>query len=292
MLTGSLVAIVTPMQADGSLDLPRFKSLLDWHVAEGTDGIVVVGTTGESPTVDVEEHCLLIRTAVEHCAGRVPVIAGAGGNSTREAIELTKYAKDVGADYSLSVVPYYNKPAQEGLYRHFRAIAEAVDLPMLLYNVPGRTVADLATETTLRLAEVPGIVGIKDATGNLDRGAELLRRKPAAFRVFSGDDATALPYMLLGAHGDISVTANVAPRAMHEMCAAALAGDARRAIEINQRLMGLHHKLFVEANPIPVKWALARMGRIGEGIRLPLTPLASAFHETVTEALREGGCLS
>jgi 4-hydroxy-tetrahydrodipicolinate synthase len=292
MLTGSLVAIVTPMQDDGSIDIPRFKSLLDWHIAEGTDAIVVVGTTGESPTVDVDEHCLLIRTAVEHCRGRVPIVAGTGGNSTREAIELTKFAKSVGANYSLSVVPYYNKPTQEGLYRHFRAIAEAVDLPTILYNVPGRTVADMATDTTLRLAEIPGIVGIKDATGNLDRGAELLMRKPAQFLVFSGDDATALAYMLLGANGDISVTANVAPRAMHQMCAAAIAGDARQAIALNQRLMALHHKLFVEANPIPVKWALARMGRIGEGIRLPLTPLAPAFHETVTGALREAGCLS
>ena len=292
MLTGSLVAIVTPMQADGALDIPGFKSLLDWHIAEGTDGIVVVGTTGESPTVDVDEHCLLIKSAVEHCKGRIPIIAGTGGNSTREAIELTKYAREVGADYSLSVVPYYNKPTQEGLYRHFKAIAEAVDLPMILYNVPGRTVADMATDTTLRLAQVPGIVGIKDATGNLDRGADLLRRKPATFMVFSGDDATALPYILLGAHGDISVTANVAPRAMHEMCAAAVAGDAKRAIALNQRLMGLHQKLFVEANPIPVKWALARMGRIGEAIRLPLTPLAPAFHETVVAALREAGCLS
>jgi 4-hydroxy-tetrahydrodipicolinate synthase len=292
MLTGSLVAIVTPMQADGSLDIPRFKALLDWHIAEGTDGIVVVGTTGESPTVDVEEHCLLIRTAVEHGAGRIPIIAGAGGNSTREAIELTRFAKEVGADYSLSVVPYYNKPTQEGLYRHFRAIAEAVDLPMILYNVPGRTVADMATETTLRLAEVPGIVGIKDATGNLDRGADLLRRKPAPFMVFSGDDATALAYILLGASGDISVTANVAPRLMHEMCAAAVAGDAKKAIALNNRLIGLHQKLFVEANPIPVKWALARMGRIGESIRLPLTPLAPAFHDIVTGALREAGCLT
>ena len=291
MLTGSLVAIVTPMQADGALDIPGFKALLDWHVAEGTDGIVVVGTTGESPTVDVEEHCLLIKTAVDHAAGRIPVIAGTGGNSTREAIELTKYAKQVGADYSLSVVPYYNKPTQEGLYRHFKAIAEAVDIPVILYNVPGRTVADMATETTLRLAQVPGIVGIKDATANLDRGADLLRRKPASFAVYSGDDATALPYILLGAHGDISVTANVAPRAMHEMCAAALAGDAKRAIALNQRLMGLHQKLFVEANPIPVKWALAKMGLIQDGIRLPLTPLAPAFHDTVAGALRESGCL-
>ena len=291
MLTGSLVAIVTPMQADGALDIPRFRQLIDWHVAEGTDGLVVVGTTGESPTVDVEEHCLLIRTAVEHAAGRVPVIAGTGANSTSEAIELARYAKDVGADYSLSVVPYYNKPSQEGLYRHFQAIAEAVDLPTILYNVPGRTVADMTTETTLRLAQVPGIVGIKDATGNLDRGADLLARKPADFAVYSGDDATALAYILLGASGDISVTANVAPRAMHELCAAALAGDAKRAIAINRRLIPLHQKLFVEANPIPVKWALARMGRIGEGIRLPLTPLAPAFHDTVAGALAAAGCI-
>jgi len=291
MLSGSLVAIVTPMQDDGALDLPRFRALLDWHIAEGTDGIVVVGTTGESPTVDVDEHCELIRTAVTHCRGRIPVIAGTGGNSTREAIELTRFAKEVGADYCLSVVPYYNKPTQEGLYRHFRAIAEAVDLPIILYNVPGRTVADMANETVLRLAQVPGIVGIKDATGNMDRGADLLRRKPGAFRVFSGDDATALAYLLLGAHGDISVTANVAPRAMHQMCAAALAGDAKTAIALNQQLMILHQKLFVEANPIPVKWALARMGRIGEGIRLPLTPLATAYHEVVAGALREAGCL-
>ena len=292
MLTGSLVAIVTPMEADGALDLPRFKALLDWHIAEGTDGIVVVGTTGESPTVDVEEHCLLIRTAVEHCGGRVPVIAGTGGNSTREAIELTRFAAEVGAKASLQVVPYYNKPSQEGLYRHFKAVAEAVDLPQILYNVPGRTVADMSNDTVLRLAQVPGIVGIKDATANLDRGADLLKRKPAKFLVYSGDDATALPYILLGASGDISVTANVAPRAMHEMCSAALAGDAGKAISINQRLLGLHQKLFVEANPIPVKWALARMGRIGEGIRLPLTALAPAFHETVTGALREAGCLT
>ncbi len=292
MLTGSLVAIVTPMQADGALDLPRFRSLIDWHIAEGTDALVVVGTTGESPTVDVDEHCLLIETAVKHSAGRVPVIAGTGANSTKEAIELTRFAKDVGANYSLSVVPYYNKPSQEGLYLHFKAIAEAVDLPMILYNVPGRTVADMATETTLRLAHVPGIVGIKDATGNLDRGADLLRRKPADFAVYSGDDGTALAYILLGASGDISVTANVAPRAMHEMCAAALAGDAKKAIALNQRLIPLHQKLFVEANPIPVKWALARMGLIGEGIRLPLTPLAPAFHDTVAGALREAGCLS
>jgi 4-hydroxy-tetrahydrodipicolinate synthase len=292
MLTGSLVAIVTPMQADGALDIPRFRSLIDWHIQEGTDGIVVVGTTGESPTVDVDEHCLLIKTAVEHCKGRVPVIAGTGANSTKEAIELSRFSKEVGAAYSLSVVPYYNKPTQEGLYRHFRAIVEAVDLPMILYNVPGRTVADMANDTVLRLAQVPNIIGIKDATANLERGADLLMRKPAAFRVFSGDDATALAYMLLGAHGVISVTANVAPRAMHELCVAALSGDAKRAIATNQRLIGLHQKLFVEANPIPVKWALARMGRIGEGIRLPLTPLSGTHHDTVAGALREAGLLA
>ena len=291
-IQGSIPAILTPMQDDGSLDLPGLRRLLDWHIAEGSDGVVIVGTTGESPTVNYEEHCALIETTVKHVAGRIPVIAGTGANSTSEAIELAQFAERAGADAHLSVVPYYNKPTQEGLFRHFKAIAEAVDLPMILYNVPGRTIADLATETTLRLAQVPGIVGIKDATANLDRGADLLRRKPASFAVYSGDDATALPYILLGAHGDISVTANVAPRAMHEMCAAALAGDAKRAIALNQRLMGLHQKLFVEANPIPVKWALARMGRIGEGIRLPLTPLAAAHHETVTAALREAGCLS
>ena len=292
MLTGSLVAIVTPMQADGALDLPCFKALLDWHIAEGTDGIVVVGTTGESPTVDVDEHCLLIRTAVEHCRGRVPVIAGTGGNSTSEAIELSRFAKEVGADYSLSVVPYYNKPSQEGLYRHFKAIAESVDIPTILYNVPGRTVADMANDTVLRLAQVPRIVGIKDATGNLERGSDLLRRKPKDFLVYSGDDGTALAYMLLGAHGDISVTANVAPRLMHEMCALAVSGQREAAIALNARLLPLHQKLFVEANPIPVKWALHRMRRIPEGIRLPLTPLATAFHETITQALREAGCLS
>jgi 4-hydroxy-tetrahydrodipicolinate synthase len=292
MLTGSLVAIVTPMQADGALDIPRFRQLIDWHIAEGTDGLVVVGTTGESPTVDVEEHCLLIRTAVEHAAGRVPVIAGTGANSTTEAIELARFAKDVGADYSLSVVPYYNKPSQEGLYRHFKAIAEAVDLPTILYNVPGRTVADMSTETTLRLAQVPGIVGIKDATGNLDRGADLLARKPADFAVYSGDDATALAYILLGASGDISVTANVAPRAMHELCAAALAGDAKRAIEINKRLIPLHQKLFVEANPIPVKWAPRAHGtHRGRASACPSRPSPPPSTTPSPGALAAAGCI-
>jgi len=291
MFKGVITALVTPLRND-RVDEEALRRLVDEQIANGIDGLVPVGTTGESPTLTNEEHIRVVEIVVQEAKKRVPVIAGTGANSTKEAIELTLAAKAVGADASLQVTPYYNKPTQDGLYRHFKAIAEAVDIPMILYNVPGRTVADMATDTTLRLAQVPGIVGIKDATGNLDRGADLLRRKPAAFMVFSGDDATALPYILLGANGDISVTANVAPRAMHEMCAAALAGDAKRAIALNQRLMGLHQKLFVEANPIPVKWALARMGRIGEGIRLPLTPLAPAFHETVTGALREAGCLS
>ena len=289
MLTGSLVAIVTPMLEDGSLDLARFKSLIDWHVAEGTQGIVVVGTTGESPTVDFDEHKELIRVAVEHAAGRVPVIAGTGANSTAEAIELSESAKQSGAQYSLSVVPYYNKPTQEGMYRHFRAIAEAVDLPLILYNVPGRTVADLQNDTVLRLAQVPNIVGIKDATASMERGSDLLRRAPKDFAVYSGEDATGLPLMLMGGRGVISVTANVAPRLMQEMCAAALSGDITRAREANDRLLGLHTKLFVEANPIPVKWALAQMGLIEPGIRLPLVPLSANFHEVVREAMRQAG---
>jgi 4-hydroxy-tetrahydrodipicolinate synthase len=289
MLTGSLVAIVTPMLEDGSLDLARFKSLIDWHIAEGTQGIVVVGTTGESPTVDFDEHKELIRIAVEHAAGRVPVIAGTGANSTAEAIELSESAKQSGAQYSLSVVPYYNKPTQEGMYRHFRAIAEAVDLPLILYNVPGRTVADLQNDIVLRLAEVANIVGIKDATASMERGSDLLRRAPRDFAVYSGEDATGLPLMLMGGRGVISVTANVAPRLMQEMCAAALSGDITRAREANDRLLGLHTKLFVEANPIPVKWALAQMGLIEPGIRLPLVPLSANFHEVVREAMRQAG---
>ena len=295
MLKGSLVAIVTPMQDGGALDLPAFKRLVDRHVASGTAAIVAVGTTGESPTVSVEEHCLVIRTAVEHAAGRIPVIAGTGANATSEAIELTAYAKKVGASASLSVVPYYNKPTQEGLYRHFRTIAEKIDLPLLLYNVPSRTVADLATETVLRLAEVPGIVGIKDATSDLARGAELLRGLRAAgknaFAVYSGDDLTGLPLMLLGGHGVISVTANVAPKLMSEMCTAAVAGDAATARAINDRLLPLHRRLFVEANPIPVKWALAEMGLINGELRLPLTALAAQHHEALRAALREAGCI-
>ena len=291
MLTGSLVAIVTPMLPDGALDFARLKSLIDWHVAEGTDGIVIVGTTGESPTVDFDEHGALIRAAVEYTAKRVPVIAGTGGNSTKEAIHLTEYAKRVGADYALSVVPYYNKPMQEGLYQHFRAVAEAVDLPIILYNVPGRTITDLSADTTIRLAEIPNIVGIKDATANMARGAELLKRAPRNFSVYSGEDVSTLALMLLGAHGTISVTANVAPRLMHEMCVAVLKGDRARAIEINNRLLGLHNNLFLESNPIPVKWALNRMGRIESGIRLPLTPFSARFHGQLLDAMQAAGVL-
>ena len=286
MLTGSLVAIVTPMHADGRLDIAHFKSLIDFHIAEGTDGIVVVGTSGESPTVNVDEHKQLIRLAVEHAAGRIPVIAGTGANSTAEAIELSHSAKAAGAALSLSVVPYYNKPTQEGLYRHFRAVAEAVDLPQIVYNVPGRTVADISNETLLRLAQVPNIVGVKDATANIERGSDLLRLRPKNFAVYSGDDATCLALTLLGGQGVISVTANVAPRLMHEMIKAGLAGDLEKAREYNNLLLPLHQKRFVEANPIPVKWAVAQMGLIEEGIRLPLTELSPQFHDVVREAMR------
>jgi 4-hydroxy-tetrahydrodipicolinate synthase len=289
MIQGSLPAIVTPMHADGSLDLPRLCKLVDWHIAEGSDGIVVVGTTGESPTVSFEEHCELIRTVVKQAAKRVPVMAGTGANSTSEAIELARFAKEAGADAHLSVVPYYNKPTQEGLYRHFKAIAESVDLPMFLYNVPGRTGADLSNDTALRLAQVPGIAGIKDATGNIERGSDLLKRAPQGFTVLSGDDATALALTLLGGKGTISVTANVSPRLMHEMIAAGMAGDLKRAREINFRLLGLHKNLFLEANPIPVKWACARMGLIEEGQRLPMTVLSSEFHDKLLAAMREAG---
>lgn len=291
MIKGSLVAIVTPMHEDGSLDFASLRKLLDWHVEQGTDGIVVVGTTGESPTVDYDEHCELIRVAVEQIAGRIPVIAGTGGNSTREAIELTHCAKAAGADAVLSVVPYYNKPTQEGLYRHFKAIAEGVDIPVILYNVPGRTVADMSNDTVLRLAEIPNIAGIKDATGNIERGTDLIRRAPKEFALYSGDDASALAFMLLGGHGVISVTTNVAPRLMHEMCEAALACNLQRAREINLQLFGLHTKLFVEANPIPVKWALTEMGKIENGLRLPMCSLSPAHHETVRAALKQAGVL-
>jgi 4-hydroxy-tetrahydrodipicolinate synthase len=289
MITGSLVAIVTPMKQDGALDLARFRQLIDWHVAEGTDGIVVVGTTGESPTVNFDEHKELIRLAVQHSRGRIPIIAGTGGNSTAEAIELTDSAKKNGATACLSVVPYYNKPTQEGLVLHFTKIAETVDLPMILYNVPGRTVADLQTDTVLRLAQVPGIIGIKEASANIERNTDLIRRAPRNFAIYSGDDATCLALILMGGHGVISVTANVAPKLMHQMCAAALVGDVKKARELNFKLFPLHQKLFVEANPIPVKWALAEMGMIEPGMRLPMSPLSEKLHQTVREALHEAG---
>lgn len=291
MITGSIVAVVTPMHDDGSLDLDGLRRLLDFHIEQGTDGLVIVGTTGESPTVDVDEHAELIKVSVEHVNRRVPVIAGTGANSTAEAVELTRYAKTVGADASLSVVPYYNKPTQEGLYRHFRTIAEAVDLPMIVYNVPGRTVADLANDTTLRLAEVPNIIGIKDATGSIERGSDLIARAPKDFAIYSGDDVSGCALMLLGAHGVISVTANVAPKLMHEMCAAALAGDVAKAREYNFRLLGLHRHLYWEANPIPVKWACQQLGLVGSAIRLPLTPLSPEYHERVRAAMQQAGVL-
>ncbi|NIE63913.1 4-hydroxy-tetrahydrodipicolinate synthase [Burkholderia sp. Ax-1719] len=290
-LGGSIPAIVTPMHEDGSLDLPAFRKLIDWHVEEGTDALVVVGTSGESATLDVEEHILMVKTAVEHAAGRMPIIAGAGGNSTAEAIELTKHAKEVGAQASLQVVPYYNKPTQEGQYLHFKKIAESVDLPVILYNVPGRTVADMANETILRLAQVPGIVGVKEATGNIDRAAHLIKHAPEGFKIFSGDDPTAIALMLLGGHGNISVTANVAPRQMSDLCKAAIAGDVKTAREIHLNLLSLHKNLFIESNPIPVKWALQELGRIEGGIRLPLTPLDARYHDVVRSALREAGLI-
>jgi 4-hydroxy-tetrahydrodipicolinate synthase len=291
MIQGSIVAIVTPMHADGSLDLPGLRKLIDWHILEGTDGIVIVGTTGESPTVSVDEHCELVKIAVEHVAGRIPVIAGTGGNSTAEAIELTRFAKSVGADASLQVVPYYNRPTQEGMYQHFRKIAEAVDLPVILYNVPGRTVADMSIETVLRLAQLPGIVGVKDATGNIARGSELLRLAPKSFAVYSGDDPTAMALMFCGAQGNISVTANIAPRGMHELCVAAMNGKVAEAVAINNQLLPLHNKLFVEPNPVPVKWAMAEMGLIAPGIRLPLVPMGKEHYDIVRAALRESGVL-
>ncbi|MCL4746825.1 MAG: 4-hydroxy-tetrahydrodipicolinate synthase [Burkholderiaceae bacterium] len=292
MIKGSIVAIVTPMHDDGSIDYDCYRRLIDWHVAEGTAAIVSVGTTGESPTVDVDEHGEVIRVAVEHAAGRVPVIAGTGGNSTREAIELTAHAAKVGATATLQVVPYYNRPTQDGLYRHFRAVAEAVGLPVILYNVPGRTVADLGNDTTVRLAAVDGIVGLKDATGDIPRACDLLARLPDGFALYSGNDDSALALMAMGGHGVISVTANIAPGPMARMCAAALADDWVRAREINRRLLGLHLKLFVEPNPIAVKWALQQMGRIGGGIRLPMTPLSEQFRQPVLDALRASGVLS
>lgn len=288
-ITGSIVAIVTPMHEDGSVDYDGLRGLIDWHIAEGTDCIGVVGTTGESPTVTVDEHCEIIRVAVAHAAGRVPIMAGAGGNATAEAIELTRFAKEVGADCTLQVVPYYNKPSQEGMYRHFRAVAEAVDLPVVLYNVPGRTVADLQHDTVMRLAQIPGIVGIKEATGNIERAAWLIRHAPAGFSIYSGDDGTAIALMLLGGHGNVSVTANVAPRLMHELCRAAIDGDVRTATELHLKLLPLHRQLFCEPSPAPAKWALAQMGRCRPTVRLPLTELTPAGQTAVLAAMKEGG---
>jgi 4-hydroxy-tetrahydrodipicolinate synthase len=290
-IVGSIVALITPMQEDGSVDYAGLRRLIDWHIAEGTDCIGVVGTTGESPTVSVEEHCEIIRIAVEHAAGRVPIMAGAGANSTREAIELTRYSKSVGADCTLQVVPYYNKPSQEGIYQHFKAIAESVDLPVVLYNVPGRTVADMQPETTLRLAQVPGIVGIKEATGNIERAAQLIKHAPAGFSIYSGDDGTAVALMLLGGHGNVSVTANVAPKLMHELCMAAIEGRVQRARDIHLRLLALHKQLFCEPSPAPAKWAMSRLGLCRPDVRLPILPLTEAGQAQVDGALREAGLL-
>jgi 4-hydroxy-tetrahydrodipicolinate synthase len=292
-LTGSIVALITPLHEDTSVDYPALRKLIDWHIAEGTDCIGVVGTTGESPTVNVQEHCEIIRVSVEQAAGRVPVMAGCGANSTAEAIELAKFARGVGANSQLQVVPYYNKPTQEGQYQHFKAIAEATgDLPIVLYNVPGRSVADMQHETVLRLAQVPGIIGIKEATGNIERAQWLIRDLPKNFAIYSGDDPTAVALMLCGGHGNISVTANVAPRLMHNLCAAALAGNIRRAMEIQFQLMPVHKNLFIEANPIPVKWAAARMGLCGATLRLPMTPLSAHNEAAVEAALRASGLLA
>jgi 4-hydroxy-tetrahydrodipicolinate synthase len=290
-ITGSIVALVTPMHEDGSVDIPTLRRLIDWHIAEGTDCIVAVGTTGESATLAPAEHIEVIRVAVEQAAGRIPIMAGTGGNSTAEAIELTRHAQQAGAACSLQVVPYYNKPTQEGMFQHFRAIAEAVDLPVVLYNVPGRTVADMQHDTVLKLAQVPGIVGIKEATGNIERALWLVKHKPAGFALYSGDDGTAVALMLLGGQGNISVTANVAPRLMHELCKAAVAGDARRATELQLKLLPLHRAMFVEPNPIPVKWALNKLGRCGPTLRLPMTPLSESQVPVVQQALQATGLL-
>ncbi len=290
-IVGSIVALVTPMLDDGKVDYPGLRRLIDWHIAEGTDCIGVVGTTGESPTVTVEEHCEIIRVAVEHAAGRVPIMAGAGGNSTHEAIELSRYARKVGADCTLQVAPYYNRPSQEGMYQHFRAIAEAVDIPLFLYNVPGRTVADLQHDTVLKLAQIDNIVGIKEATGNIERAQWLIKQAPKGFSIYSGDDGTAVALMLLGGHGNVSVTANVAPRLMHDLCRAAVDGQARRAAEIPLRLLPVHKLLFCEPSPAPTKWAMARLGLCGGALRLPMVPLSTGGQALVEQALRDAGLL-
>ncbi len=291
MFQGSMVALVTPMREDGSIDFPALRELIDFHIDNGTSAIIAVGTTGESATVNVDEHCQIIKESVKHIRGRVPVIAGTGANSTAEAIELTRYAREARADACLLVTPYYNKPPQEGLYRHYKAIAEAVPIPQILYNVPGRTACDMLPETVIRLAPIPNIIGIKEATGQIERVKQITEACGDRMEVYSGDDATALDLILAGGKGVISVTANVAPKQMSELCAAALTGDEATARAINERLMDLHKKLFVEANPIPVKWALKEMGMIEGGIRLPLTPLAEEYHAVVRQALRTAGVL-
>ena len=290
-IRGSIVALITPMLDEGAVDYAALRRLIDWHIQEGTDCICVVGTTGESPTVTVQEHCEIIRVSVQQAAGRVPIMAGCGANSTKEAIELAEFAKSVGANCQLQVVPYYNRPTQEGLFQHFSAIARAVDLPMVLYNVPGRTVADMAHDTVLRLAQVPGIVGIKEATGNIERAQWLIKEAPPGFAIYSGDDPTAVALMLCGGHGNVSVTANIAPRLMHELCDAALAGNPRAAMDIQNRLLPLHKGLFVEANPIPVKWAAARMGLCNPAIRLPLTPLSEPMRPALENLLQSTGLI-
>jgi len=290
-ITGSIVALVTPMLEDGSIDYMHLRKLIDWHISQGTDCIGVVGTTGESPTVTVEEHCEIIRVSVEQSAGRVPIMAGCGANSTAEAIELARFAHQVGADCQLQVVPYYNKPTQEGQYQHFRSIAESVDLPMVLYNVPGRTVADLQHDTVMRLSQVDGIVGIKEATGNLERAQWLIHEAPEGFSVYSGDDGTAVALMLCGGQGNVSVTANVAPRQMHDLCVAAIAGKAHEAMVMQRKLLNLHKHMFTEANPIPVKWAAARMGLCGSTMRLPMTPLSATHHAALEVAMRDCGLI-
>ena len=288
-IVGSIVALVTPMHEDGRIDYDALHRLIEWHIAEGTDCIGVVGTTGESPTVSMEENCEVIRAAVKIAAGRVPIMAGTGANSTAEAIELTRFAKQVGADCHLSVVPYYNRPSQEGIYQHFRTIAEAVDLPMVLYNEPGRTVADMQPDTALRLAQLPGIIGIKEASGNIERACQLIKHAPKGFSIYSGDDGTAVALMLLGGHGNVSVTANVAPRLMHELCMAALDGDVRRAAALHLRLLPLHKQLFCEPSPAPTKWALSQMGRCMPHVRLPIVPLTDNGQTLVRQALLDGG---
>jgi 4-hydroxy-tetrahydrodipicolinate synthase len=290
-IKGSIVALITPMHDDGSVDYASLRKLIDWHIAEGTDCVGVVGTTGESPTVSVDEHCEIIRVSVEQAKGRVPIMAGCGANSTAEAIELARFAKKVGADCQLQVVPYYNKPTQEGQYLHFKAIAEAVDLPVILYNVPGRSVADMAHDTVMRLAQIPGIVGIKEATGNIERAQWLIKEAPKGFAIYSGDDPTAVALMLCGGHGNVSVTANVAPRLMHELCMAAIAGNVQRAMEIQKQLLPLHKALFVESNPIPVKWAVSRMGFCKDTLRLPLTTLTQANQSGLERVMQASGLI-